>query len=149
MITLLLLTMLIAQPVDTVKPPTENCAVSYTDDKGKTASKVIPMLHVAGTDPKNFQIPKIDEGKVTTLMCARASLVPDSSDWVVLNAGLPFYIRADDRLLALEIVHNQLQARIVQGALTSEEKELMQARLNELQLHFNKQANGSSVHLRK
>ena len=116
----------------------------YQDGKGKDELKVMPTLHVAGVATETFRVPTISEGKVIAIMCGRESIVPDPSDWVVLNAGLVFFISADARVLALEMIDGRLQARMTKGVMTDEESTSVQARLNDLQLHFMKDVPKSS-----
>ncbi len=129
--------------------PIEKCAVSYLDGKGNTSLKFVSSLHVAGIDFLTFQTPSISEGKINGIMCGRESLVPDASDWIVLHAGLPFFISAGDRILALELPDGHLQARMVQGVLTAREQVSVQARLDELQLRFMKSEHESPEPLKK
>ena len=149
MITLLVAALLSIAPVESRIPPVEKCAVSYLDGKGNTELKLIPTLHIAGVDARTFRVPDVSEGKINGLMCGRESLIPDPSDWVVVRAGLPFFISAGDRILVLEIVDGRLQARMMKGVMLEEEQTPMQSRIDELQEHFKKDVPQSSVRSKK
>ena len=125
-------------PVGPAPQPVEKCGVSYAIGKDRTRFKPMPTMRVAGTEPGKFRMPRIDEGKVTSVMCGRASLVPGRSDWLVLDAGVPLFIVSNKRLLVLEIDKGKFRTRMIRGKMTGEESIAVQARLKEFQSYFRK-----------
>ena len=68
--------------------------------------------------------------EVTAVICERSSVIPAEYDNQVLVAGVPLYIKANDRIVVLEFSSQEYQLRLIDGpSFTAQEQEAIQARL--------------------
>ena len=73
--------------------------------------------------------------QVTAVICSRSSAIPAAYDYQVILAGVPFYIKADERLVVLEFLDNAYRLRLVAGPpFTEQEQAEVSARLKSFPL---------------
>jgi hypothetical protein len=79
---------------------------------------------------------RLPEGhtNVAALVCDRATLTIGDNDYRVLtDLEIPLFVRSDDRILALEMVHGQFRIRLDEGDLTEDEVTSIQTALDRAQ----------------
>jgi hypothetical protein len=78
---------------------------------------------------------KLDAPAGSSVMCARAELLPVVNDAEVVVAGYPFMIAEDpgERLGVLEFSGGKFGFRLLQGALTADEQKRLAPRLERMQ----------------
>jgi hypothetical protein len=84
--------------------------------------------------PGAFSLNMPDDMAVDGLLCFRSSAIPGPNDWEVVTAGYPLYITerresGRDVTTLLEISDSQFRIRIIDGALSAEDRNRAAQRL--------------------
>jgi hypothetical protein len=124
----------------------EKCKVIFSvtsDGKEKFVIGKDEIQVILPTENGAFSIKRAAEGRPVSVVCGRESLVPAPNDYKVLLAGYTLMI--DDTgtghpksLGELEVVGGQLRFRMIDGAMSDAMKARIGARVDELQVAFNK-----------
>ena len=111
----------------------ERCGVLVTPPNGKTEFIVDPDLHVLNGPDK--LAPKVPAGDTLAgIMCGRNSLAMDTrDDRVLVDLGVPFFIARGNATMFLALSKGQYEILVEQGAMTPDEVQADQKRLNEFQ----------------
>lgn len=111
------------------------CGELVTLPTGKTDFIVDPNLHVLnGPDKLTPSVPAGDT--VSGIMCGRNSLAMDTrDDRVLVDLKMPLFLSRDtpEGMAVLELSKGQYEIRLLKGALTPDEAQADQQRLNEFQ----------------
>ena len=112
------------------------CKLMITE---KDDRKVVDAPYLRILDYNNdYQLARFESdgaSQVTAVMCSRSSAVPAAFDYQVILAGVPFYIKADERLLVLELLDSSYRLRLVNGPpLTEQEQAEVNVRLKSFPL---------------
>ncbi len=79
--------------------------------------------------PQNLVLPNVD-ATISGVQCIRADIVPAAGDIrLLLQHGLPLFIVEGQRVLLLSIPEGQVQAQMMRGALSDDERTRVLARL--------------------
>jgi hypothetical protein len=127
----LLLLLTAARGAVTTAPAVEGaCGVIKPSADGQGAFVAQPDLHPLIQTGKGQRF-TVDAPQGSSVMCARAALLPAVNDAEIVVAGFPFMIAEDpgDRIGVLEISDGMFRFRMVQGELTAQEKMRLAPRL--------------------
>lgn len=90
------------------------------------AYQVQPDLYVLSDtrETHRFTYDKDTLRKTAAIMCVRSSVVPEPTDFLVVDAGFPLFLRlqAPGKMVALEASGGAYQVRVVSGDLTADEQ---------------------------
>src|SRR6478672_6135274 len=81
------------------------CKLMVTENGAKKAIDA-PDLHILDYNSDRQLVRFESDGgrQVTAVFCSRSSVVPAAFDYQVILSGVPFYIRAGERLVILEFI---------------------------------------------
>jgi hypothetical protein len=119
--------------------PRESCSVITRQSNGTPKSTPMEKLQVLEQTAKQsaFALPRGAPKGVQAVLCRRLTVVPAAHDVKVLQAGFTLYLTDDlARMAALGVVDGRVQMDLLDGALTSVERSLADARLREFQAVF-------------
>ena len=100
----------------------EECSVYFGADGEKEMTTLHPLKLADGA---KFALPADAPPGVKVVACRRDAIVPSKNDFKVIQAGFAFAIISGGRVVTLEVVEGRPKMRLVQGALTDQEKALI------------------------
>lgn len=114
-------------------PVTESsCHIVTRDGQNPTPLIGVGVMERAAR-PGMFSLRLPADMEVDALLCFRSSAIPGPDDWEVVAAGFPLYLTetrdSGNVTTLLEISDDQFRVRIIDGALTSSERQQAAARL--------------------
>jgi hypothetical protein len=101
-------------------------------ENGERKTVAAPGLRVLDYNNENRLVRFQSDGtsEVTAVFCSRSSAIPAEHDYQVILAGVPFYIKANDRLVVLEFLGREYRLRLLAGpAFTDQEQVEVSTRL--------------------
>ncbi|MFT3723917.1 MAG: hypothetical protein QM773_10050 [Hyphomonadaceae bacterium] len=111
--------------------PAETCSVMVRVD-GKLRTEAVSGYVVSGA-PTPLRLPD-GYAAIVALSCERPKLAIGDNDYrVLIDLGVPLFVRSGDRIMSVEIVDGRLEIRFVRGALTQDEETDIQSALNRAQ----------------
>lgn len=108
-------------------PPVERCMamIAETDTVRLVETPQFTLLR----GPQTLVLPNVG-ATISGVECIRSDIVPAAGDIrLLLQHGLPLFIVEGQRVLLLSIPEGQVQAQMMRGALTDDERTRVLARL--------------------
>ncbi|MEE2565478.1 hypothetical protein [Hyphobacterium marinum] len=109
-----------------------SCHIVTNDGENPTPLVGVSVMERAA-QPGMFSLRLPSDMEVDALLCFRSSAIPGPDDWEVVAAGFPLYLTesraSGDVTTLLEITDDQFRVRIIDGTLTSAERQAVAARL--------------------
>ena len=114
------------------------CAVVAKQPNGATKTVADPELHVIDETQAAGDFVYRRDPPAEAILCGRADIVPAANDYKVILAGFTLGLSAQsadggNRVGVLEMSEGQLRFRMISGALSGDELQRLQIRLNEMQ----------------